>query len=92
MKLDFDFRYTTKSFDLSERDTAHYSEHNRFRMHEWSGPLSMNALNGVNWDKVLSNFPYYSLKCRTCDYVGDDYDKYGQPRPSLVTSKVEPQS
>ena len=49
----------------------------RLRAQEWSGPLAMNALNGVNWDRVLQNFPYYSLRCSECDYHGDDYDRYG---------------
>ena len=92
MKLDFDFRYKTIAFNLSEADTEHWTDGHRLRMQEWSGPLSMNALSGVNWDKVLSNFPYYSLRCRDCKYLGDDYNTHGELRNSPVESKQELQS
>jgi len=77
MKVDFIFDgERILSFDLSAKDSEHIAVH-RLRAQEWSGPLVMNALNGVNWDNLLQNFPHYSLRCSECDYCGDDYDRYG---------------
>lgn len=76
----YDFGYRKIDFKLTEQDTLHSLDH-RTKMQEWSGPLGpMNALNGVDWDKVQRGFPFYSFRCRDCNYHGDDYNQYGEKR------------
>jgi hypothetical protein len=66
-------------FGLTEEDRNHCAVH-RTKMLQWTSPIYMDALSGIDWDKVQVQFPYYSLRCRDCDYRGGDYDRYGKPR------------
>mgnify|MGYP001586057499 CR=1 FL=1 len=80
MKIEYDFGYTKKTFDLSERDAEHIGSGHKTKMREWDGPISRDALSGVDWDKVNKGFPFYSLRCRDCDYKGDNYNQDGSIR------------
>ena len=77
----YDFGYREIDFNLSDKDLDHALLH-KTRMKEWTGPIFMDALSGVGWDKVLRNFPFYSLRCRDCKYIGDDYEENGGQRNS----------
>lgn len=75
----FDNGKRSIDFDLTPADKGHMSNHSS-RMQEWHSPGIMNALSGVDWDKVQKNFPFYSLHCTDCNYRGSDYQSNGQPR------------
>lgn len=79
--MTYDFSYKSIDFSLAPDDLSHAVQH-KTKMREWSGPLGGDALSGVDWDKVRSIFPYYSLRCSECNYMGGDYESNGQPRKS----------
>lgn len=79
MMYDFVFPHSTKQFDLTENDVSHAKLH-KTKMVEWSDPRGGDALSGVDWDKINRSFPYYSLRCRDCDFNGSNYESDGQPR------------
>jgi hypothetical protein len=80
-RLDYTFDNRTRhiSFELTDDDAFHAAIHTT-RMQEWTGPLIMNVLSGVDWDKVQRNFPFYSFRCSDCDYHGSDYNDAGTLR------------
>ena len=81
--MKYDFKYKKIDFQLTSEDLAHALEH-RSKMQEWAGPLSSfiggDALNGVDYDKLQKHFPFYSFRCRDCNYHGSDYEETGELR------------
>ena len=74
MKIEFDFGYKKIIFDLTQKDFDHFGTGHKVKMIEWERPISNSAFIS---DEVLFSFPFYSFKCRECDYKGSDYDKHG---------------
>ena len=80
-KVEFTFDKCRKiMFELSIDDLKCWWAEHKLKMVEWNGPLFMDALSGVNWDEVQKGFPYYTLKCGTCDKTLNSYNKDGTPK------------
>ncbi len=77
--MEYDFGYKVIDFKLTKEDFEHAITH-KTRMIEWTGPIGGDCLSGVDWDKINKQFPYYSFKCRECDYKGSDYNLVGNKR------------
>jgi len=77
--IEFTFDNDRKiTFNISQKDMDHFGiTGHRMKMQEWVRPLSNSAYIS---EEVYQSFPFYTLKCRDCDFKGDDYNKDGSLR------------
>ncbi len=84
--MKYNFGYKETEFELSVKDHKHIEQGHKTAMKTWEQPISMDALSGVNYDKLLKKFPFHTFYCRDCKENGDDYETDGKQRIINLTT------
>ena len=78
--MKYTFSNGVKDFKLTIQDHKCIEQGHMTSMRTWEQPMSMNALSGVDWDRVLKSFPFHTFYCKDCSKGGSDYEINGEPR------------